>query len=133
MRNIALISVMAFLFASCEDKQIERNWNRLEGKWKVNRAWFREDNARVFRNNNSRDAWKIEFKADSSFVLITDKDTLDGTYHSRLTQIHFDFTDSSPDAERLKLWYYVSVNRNSIEAMEMTDNGEFEYIWRREK
>ncbi|MFN5249585.1 MAG: hypothetical protein ACOVQJ_09365 [Bacteroidia bacterium] len=133
MKNVTLIVLLVFLFTSCEDNQIERNWNRLEGKWKVNRAWLREDNARVLRNNNNRDAWKIEFKADSTFVLITDKDTLEGNYHSRLTQIQFEFTQPSPDVEKPRLWYYVSVNRNSIEAMEMIDDGEFEYLWRREK
>lgn len=133
MKNVTLIVLLVFLFTSCEDNQIERNWNRLEGKWKVNRAWLREDNARVLRNNNNRDAWKIEFKADSTFVLITDKDTLEGNYHARLTQIHFEFTKPSPDMEKPRLWCYVTVNRNSIEAMEMTDNGEFEYLWRREK
>jgi hypothetical protein len=133
MRNLTLIALLVFLFASCEDQQIERNWNRLEGKWKVNRAWLREDDAQLFKNNNSRDAWRIEFKADSTFVLITDSDTLQGTYHSRLTQIHFEFTKPSPDVEKPRLWYYVTVNRNSIEAIEMIDDGEFEYIWRREK
>ena len=72
MKNVTLIVLLVFLFTSCEDNQIERNWNRLEGKWKVNRAWLREDNARVLRNNNNRDAWKIEFKADSTFVFICD-------------------------------------------------------------
>lgn len=133
MRNLTLIVLMVFLFASCEDNQIERNWNRLEGTWKINRAWIREDNARVFKNNDSRDDWKIEFKADSSFILISENDTLQGIYHSRLTQIQFEFTQPSPAIEKPRLWYYVTVNRNSIEAMEMTDNGEFEYLWRRDK
>lgn len=131
MRFIAALSFIVFLFSACEDKQIDRNWNRLEGKWNVIDGWFRQDNKQVFRNNNSRDNWTIEFRADSTFTLITDNDTFTGNYHSRLTQIEFEF--SEPKEEKPRLWYFVHISRNRIEATEMTSSGEFEYLWKREK
>ena len=121
------------VFASCEDNQIERNWNRLEGNWKVQRAWFREDTKQVFRDNNSRDDWRVSFYADSTFMFFLENDTLKGRYHTSLTQVRLVFTGPSISPDNNVLWYYVTVNRNSIEATEMTETGEFEYFWSREK
>jgi len=131
MRLFAILTLLIFVFSACEDNQIDRNWNRLEGKWKVIDGWFREDDKQLFRNNESRDGWTIEFRADSTFVLVADKDTLTGTYHSRLTQIEFEF--KLPKEEKPRLWYFITISRNRIEATEMISMGEFEYLWRREK